>query len=176
MNLYPQLLGDAFADVPPILQRFHSTLPAHAMGLCRVHRADRGVTGLIARLMRLPPSGRSVALRLEVSAHGGGERWERSFAGQPLITTQHARGTVLIERIGVIRFEFALACERGRMIFRLRRASCCGIRLPKRLRPHVRATVSGRTNGWIAKVIVRSSWGTTLVRYRAEVKPQCITH
>lgn len=169
MHLYAQLLGEEFHALPVAMRTFHTTLPTSAVGQSRVVRAQRGLTGILAWLMRFPASGRRVPLRLVVVSCKYGERWQRWFADQPLTTTQFARQGKLVERAGLVDLWFALTRERGRMVFRTQRATILGTALPKLLHPHIQATVRGTAQGWVAKVIIRSPWGTILARYRAEV-------
>jgi hypothetical protein len=76
IHLYPHLLSDVFHHLPPVLRQFHTRLPNVGRGHARIVRASRGLAGIGALAMRLPATARRV--RLEVTAHRGGERWLRA--------------------------------------------------------------------------------------------------
>src|SRR5688572_18599355 len=102
-TLYQRLLGARFADLHPLLRRFHSARRGLATGRFRVAHGG----GLLAWLLRLPPAGTDIPLRLGITPRPGGECWRRSFAGVPLLTRQFQRGRLLREQAGP--FEFGLA-------------------------------------------------------------------
>jgi hypothetical protein len=152
-TLYGRVLGDRFADLHPTLRRFHSSVEGgEGHGRFRVTRSPRWSGKLVADLLRLPPAQDAVEVRLKVSPEGAGERWVRSFGNSPFVTYQTARGGLLLEQAGPVRFGFALEVVGGGMRFHTRRVWLLGLPLPCWCRPSVEAMVVPNEQGWAVSV------------------------
>ena len=172
-TLYQRVLGERFADLHPALRRFHSSeADISGVGLFRVIHHPGWLRRMVAFVAGLPPAGDAVAVRLEVSPTGTGERWVRSFAGRPLVTFQTVEGGLLMERGGPICFGLVLEVVEGGMTFRTRRAWLLGIPLPKWIAPNVEAEVVPNEAGWRAEVRLRLPLLGRILDYEGEVVPQ----
>jgi hypothetical protein len=168
LSLYRRVLGERFDDLHPVLRRFHSSETA-VSGLGRfrmVHHPGWFRKALLVAL-RFPHAGEAVELKLEVSPTEDGERWVRAFPGRPLVTVQTARGDLLIERGGPMRFGLAVEVVGGGMTFRTRRAWFLGVPLPRRLAPDVAVE-----RGWNVAVRLTMPLVGRLLDYEGEVVPQ----
>ncbi len=113
-------------------------------GSFSVRRGQGMLARLLVRLMRLPAAGEAVPVRLVLTYHRAGERWERTFAGKPFITEQHAGvGQHMVERIGLVEVWYRLRAADHALSYVQTRA---GIRLgplliplPRLLSPHIAA-------------------------------------
>lgn len=171
-SLYRRVLKEAFDTLPPALRRFHDQ-PAEgvAVGSLRVTRGDGWLRHLAAALMRLPPAGACVPIRLEVRVEGDQERWIRHFDGLRLETLQWHQNDLLIEAVGPLRFELRVEADRAGMQFRSVRCRLFMLPLPAALAPRICANITGRESGWWVDVRVETPWMGLLARYEGEVRP-----
>ncbi len=118
--LYPRLVGAAWSALAEPLQRLHLGLETvHATGMFTVRHGARPVARLLAALLRLPMAGESVPVRLVVTPHRHGERWQRMFAERSLVSEQYAgSGGCLVERFGLLDVWFRLAVVDSTLCFR----------------------------------------------------------
>lgn len=136
---YLRVMGPDFDSMPATLRRLHSPLrDAGASGEAVVNGAPTRIGRLIARLMRFPPPGRH-KLHVEFCERDGVERWTRDFAGHRFSSELQARGGLLEERFGPLRFRFKLPLTADGFQMVMREWSAFGIRLPLRLAPRSQA-------------------------------------
>jgi hypothetical protein len=122
--------------------------------------------------MRLPRSGTGVPVSLQVVASDSGERWLRDFAGQTVVTTQWAKGDLLMERFGPVSFSSALVVDGASLRYEFRRAWFAGIPLPYWLSPFVEGSVHAGADGWRASVHIFAPFCGEIVRYEGWVEPE----
>ena len=118
--LYPRLVGAAWSALAEPLQRLHLGLETvHASGIFTVRHGTRLLARLLAAILRLPMAGEDVPIRLVVTPHRHGERWQRLFAERSLMSEQYAGpGGCLVERFGLLDIWFRLAVVDGTLCFR----------------------------------------------------------
>ena len=129
--VFPQLLGAAFAQLPPRVRSLHL-----AEGRRR-YRGGATITrgrGLLSRLCGwatgLPPALTDVPLEVDISAQPDGETWARQFGRYPMTSRMWPRAGLLHERLGLVTFGFALAAENGVLTWRVRSVRALGVPLP----------------------------------------------
>jgi hypothetical protein len=135
MGPYPVLLGAAWEDLPEPIRRAHDTSRAlRYQGVLSVRGGRSAMARAVASLLRLPPPGERVPVRLVVTPEEDGEgcRWHRTFGSQTLVTRQFRRGPWLVERFGALDLCFAPGVEGGRLCYRQVAAELRlgGLRLP----------------------------------------------
>jgi len=134
-SLYPRIVGPpAWANLSEPVQRLHTGALAGA-GKFTVRHGERGLARLLIKFMRLPEAGVDIPVRLSVTTHESGERWQRTFgASEPFITEQRAGDAsgLMIERIGPTEVRYRLEIAGGALFYRhTGTALCLGpIRLP----------------------------------------------
>lgn len=175
-GLYARLVGDGWGGLDEPVRRLH--LRARGAGNFAVRRGTGRVARVVARLMRLPPSGESVPLLLSIEPHGGGERWRRNFAGREFVTEQgeHA-GPLLSERAGPFELLFRLSVEAGALLYRHEGAAVrvrgLRVRLPRLLAPRVEAWERGDEGGGVrVAVCVTAPLAGLLIRYEGLVRTE----
>src|SRR5262245_14503746 len=148
MALYPRLVGAAWSALAEPLQRLHLGLETvHATGMFTVRHGARPVVRLLAALLRLPMAGEDVPVRLVVTPHRHGERWQRTFAERSLVSEQYAGpGGCLGERFGLLDIWFRLTVVYRTLCFRRASVglSCGALRVPL---PH-----------WLSPQITAREW------------------
>ena len=168
---YRAALGRAFDTLNPQVQRAHLA-PLVATGIFNVEHGSTWFAPILARLLKLPASGRTQPVSLEVRAAGDHLLWTRQIGAVRLSTRQYAAGTRIIERAGIGEIEFALAVESGALIYTQVSFSVAKVPLPRVVAPQVSARVSpastfalrataDRRNGWHVEVNV--AWRARLV-------------
>src|SRR5262245_53879297 len=144
-GLYAKLLGDSWLNLDDAVRRLHaSRRPVQAVGVFRVRRGSNWLARTLARLARLPAAGEAVDIQLLVTAWGGGEKWQRSFAGKPFATLQSGRPDgLLAERMGLVELRFRLQVVGGALAYQTTSAALClgslRVPLPRWFTPRVEA-------------------------------------
>jgi Domain of unknown function (DUF4166) len=128
--LFPRLIR-GFDDLPAALREAHGTeSETRFTGRCDIERG----TGVLARAMAaaasLPRAGRDVPVRVTMRRDGEREFWTREFAGRPMRSTLRARGDVLEESLGPMRFRFALRANDGGIDWKVVGVRALGMALP----------------------------------------------
>jgi NAD(P)-dependent dehydrogenase (short-subunit alcohol dehydrogenase family) len=138
--LYERLLGPAFAALPPAVRALHDLCgDAGATGEGKVERGRGLLARLVAAIMRFPPAG-TWPLRLTFTERSGSETWTRDFGGHRFSSRlSAARGGLIEERFGPMRFAFDVPAGQDGLEMRLRRWSAFGIPMPRFLAPRIAA-------------------------------------
>jgi hypothetical protein len=106
-----------------------------AMGEVTIATGSNPLGRLIDRLLGFPRRGERLPLRLRASAGDGVEVWTREFDGHRMRSEHSARGGLLVERFGPLRFGFALRREADGLSMYLRRWWCGPMPMPRALAP-----------------------------------------
>ncbi|MEQ9609893.1 MAG: DUF4166 domain-containing protein [Kiloniellaceae bacterium] len=174
--LYWRVLGADFARLPAPVKALHDN-PGRvvASGRCRVERGDNPLARLLAAFFGFPPAGDDVPLRVEITAEGAGERWERDFAGCRLASLQGevpGRPGWLYERFGPGHFTIdPRPSERG-LSFALTGARLFGLPLPRLLWPAVVGDATAAAATYRFEVSIALPLVGLLVRYQGDLVPE----
>jgi hypothetical protein len=176
-TLYESVLGDRFAELPPVLRRFHARSGALAHGVLRVQRGRGLIARIAGAVMGTPPPSDGVAVELRVTIEDGREVWTRQFAsprpgGHTMVTRQWREGVYLVEAVGPTRTFFELQSEPEGFCFVQRRCAILGIPLPLWLAPHAHARAwSVDPDSWEVEVRVSLPIVGLLVEYAGRLTP-----
>jgi hypothetical protein len=168
-------MGASWSALAPAVRRLNQSSSAIHRGAFDVTRGRGWLARFFAWASRLPPAGRSVPVTLVVREAGAALIWARTFAGEPLATTQRARGRLLGETLGMIECLFELDEEDGGLRFVQRgalvRLGPLAIPLPRFLAPRVLGLMKPASAS-AASVIVSISAPVVglLVEYRGEIE------
>jgi len=126
--LFARVLGAAaFARLPLTLQALHSVQGRQRWrGQACVRRGDHWLVAPCAWLARLPAAADAVPVTVEFVAEGAGERWNRRFGDARMASRLWSRQGRLFERLGAVRFRFALEAVDGEIRWRVERAWAFG--------------------------------------------------
>ncbi len=187
-GLYPSLVGPAWENLDPRLQRFHSASKIRrGTGLFQIRHGETKLARLLAWLLRLPKEGQDVPARLVVRegvVPAGGnvaaEIWERSFRKWNLNSIQYANHQgLLAERFGLMEIWFQLqASDHSLQFTPAGGALALGpirIKLPLTLCPLVRARVSGSSNiseRFTVSVNVVAPFAGLVLAYDGYIEPE----
>ena len=117
-SLFQRVLGGAFAQLSPALQRCHQ--PGERLVLRGQASVQRG-SGCLARLvcwcMDFPAAGDAVPVQVRMEALDQGERWLRTFGTKQfashLLQEHGAQPGMLVEQFGPLRVQIALTVVNG---------------------------------------------------------------
>jgi len=174
--LYWRVLGADFACLPAPVKALHDN-PGRvvASGRCRVERGGNPLARLLAALFGFPPAGDEVPLRVEITAEGTGERWQRDFAGHRFASLQgevRGRPGWLYERFGPGQFTIdPRPSERG-LSFALTGARLFGLTLPRWLWPAVVGDATAPDGAYRFEVSIALPLIGLLVRYQGNLVPE----
>ncbi len=133
--LYKRHLGAAWEMLPPEIRAMHDfESMAAAEGAATVIRGGSPLARLACWLMRFPPAGTDMPLKVKFAVRNGVEAWTRDFSGKRFTSRQyegHGRSCrLIVEKFGPLRFSMAMVPQGGRLNLILRRWSAFGIPLP----------------------------------------------
>ncbi len=135
-TLYRSLLRSSYGDLPGAVQRFHNQCGSFSWsGQAEVRRGASPLAWLVATIMRFPPAGSDVPIRVEIDAKPDTEVWVRDFSGRRFRSTQTEAQGLLVERFGAVRVSLKLVQRQDRMFLVPQNWTCFGVALPKWLLP-----------------------------------------
>ncbi|MFO0553620.1 MAG: DUF4166 domain-containing protein [Polyangiaceae bacterium] len=180
-SLYPRLLGPRWGELAERVRRCHEVAPTlRANAVLTVERGAGWLARFGATVMRLPRAAPDVRTSLVVTTEGDHQLWSRSFAGQPVVSTQYEVGAMLAERFGLVEVQLALEVVAGELHYRAARARLClgplRIPIPGFLCPKVegRAYVDDETPPGHMSLLIRISHPLVglVVSYAGVVRPE----
>jgi hypothetical protein len=175
VDLYPELLAERWSQLDESVRRLHATGDGlSARGVFRVERGSGVFLRAMASVLRLPPAGHGVDVRLAVSRDAQGELWNRRFGERSLESRQRAEAGVLVETLGRFELRFRLEVEGSGLRYESTGAAIRlpghTVALPRWLSPRVaafeRPAASSATH---VGVEVRLPAGFLLLKYEGDV-------
>jgi hypothetical protein len=171
--LYRRLLGNRFATLPETVRALHDVeRRRHWVGNADVTRGRSPVARALAALFSLPPEGRDQRLRVTFDPHGRAERWLRDFPTGTFRSTQSQGEGVMVERVGPVRFAFALDTREGDLRLKLKSLHIMGLPVPRRLHPAIETREFEEGGRYHFDVASYLPWGPLLVRYSGWLEPE----
>lgn len=132
-TLFQSLLGKDYFRMPPAVRALHALRGgARYGGRASVERGSGPLARLCARVARLPPARVDAPLSVAFDTAPRREAWRRDFDGfaMPSVLVPHAG--LLQERMGPLRFGFALAVYDDALHWRVARVRVFGVPLAAR--------------------------------------------
>lgn len=116
----------------------------------KIVRATKGLAGLVARLILLPPAGEAVATSLSV-ADG---KWTRDFDGFRAVSDQFVELGLIWEKAGPLSFGFRVVPVANGVDHLHVAMKVFGVKVPLFLGPRVAGGVydAGQDDAWVVKV------------------------
>lgn len=147
-TLYPTLMGEAFAALPPAVQTLHRG--GEFTGQASVTRGRNPLVRIVATVFGFPKTGdHSLTVSITTDERGR-EQWSRAYSGQTMFSHQYeGRGRAagrLVEQFGPIAVGLALVQDGDTLRYITRGWSLFGVPLPRGLAPggEVHETVDAR--------------------------------
>lgn len=172
--IFARALGEAtFAALPAPVRRLHQG--GSFRGEATIDGPGTALARVCARLLRFPPPGTTVPLRLDIVADEHGESWTRHFGmhrmASRLQLSRH--GHAIVERLGAFAVEMEASGTSEGMTLAVRRWSGLGIPLPPRAAPRGHAREATDNAGrFTFDIAVDLPFGLgRLVRYRGWLAP-----
>lgn len=169
--LFRRLLGRRFAALPPAVRAVHGgEAPARFTGRAVARGGAGRGAALVRRTLGLPPSG-PCAVEVDILPDGRGETWRRRFGASRFasrLVDMRRLGT-FEERFGPLRFAFRLDPTPRGVAWRAEGWSLCGLPLPRRLAPRMRARAKEDGGRYRFRVAVAHPWLGLLFAYRGDL-------
>jgi Domain of unknown function (DUF4166) len=173
-DLYPALLGPAWAALPLVVRRLHQE--GRARGRVTIERGRPGPATWLARLLRFPPARENVATLLAVEDRGQDQVWSRCFGEHTLVSWQRRAGDCLAERFGSFECVFRLHPNARGIDYDLVGAALAfgslRVPLPRGLAPQVSARTWAEENGMGLDVSMSAPLFGRILRYHGLVRPE----
>ena len=135
--LFRRYLGAAWDQLPESIRRLHSGTTF--TGKASVARGSSWLARFIGKIVGFPGAVENVPLTVNMTAHGGRERWRRDFDGQSFSSTYSlGKGRhehLMCERFGPASFAMALTPSGNELRYRPVAWTKFGIPMPKFLLP-----------------------------------------
>jgi len=128
-NVFRDLLGERYAALPSAVRALHEGAGREFSGDIHVARGSNPLASLAGSIAGLPPSFRG-PFRFESIPGAGTETWCRRVGGHEMRSTLRASDGLLLERMGLIQFRFALEPDAAGLNWRLAHVRWLGIPLP----------------------------------------------
>lgn len=171
LALYERLMGPRFAALPPAVRSTHTVLrDAGASGLANVLRGKSLITRFTGAWLGFPTEGEH-ELHVHFREQDGRETWKRSFSGRGFQSELSARGGLLVERFGLLRFGFDLPSDETGLQMFLRRWWLGPLPLPLFLSPQSEAREWEEGGRFHFDVSISLPIGGLLAHYRGWLKP-----
>ena len=170
--LFRQLLGDAFATLPPSVRTVHAGDRVATFSGTAIARRGRGLFArLLAALAGLPKPGIQ-AVRVEIAPERGGEKWTRTFGSRTFATRLVKRGAgVFSESLPPVRFTFELSARPDGVEWRLIGSHLGPVGLPSISHPRMRAIAEDHAGRYRFRVVAVHPWFGLLFAYRGTLAP-----
>ncbi|WP_045727029.1 DUF4166 domain-containing protein [Xanthomonas sp. GPE 39] len=172
-SLFAQVLGPAFAQLPPVLRALHASAPRRRyVGQAEVQRGCHPLLPLCAWLLRLPRTERLTPIDVIFHADAHGERWERHFGTHAMPSRLWLHDGRLRERLGAMVFEFALRVDGAGIEWRAARAWLFGVvPLPQFCLVGMHCREDERDGRYAFLVEVALPWIGPFIRYEGWLEP-----
>ena len=129
--LFERVLGAEFSDLPGSVQAIHRRSGTRVYaGEVAVRRGRGFLAWCCASAARLPPTRDVGPLQVEIAATVEGECWTRRFGSHRMASNLWFDDGLLGERLGVLRFGFALEVKNSVLTWRVVRVHAAGLPLP----------------------------------------------
>lgn len=172
-SLYQLLLGNAFRQLPPVMQQVHgSAVPVRLQGTCMVERGENIVLDWLGDAIDLPRKGRDVPLIIDILPTDQGETWVRHFGGEKLQSFQTIKAGKLVERFDEdVEFHYDVEASIAGLVWKLAAMRVKNVPVPSFLHPKLEAGAIGVADGISLSVVVPLPLVGTLIRYEGVVSP-----
>ncbi|MBI2255821.1 MAG: DUF4166 domain-containing protein [Proteobacteria bacterium] len=169
--LYAQVMGAAFAAVPPEVQAMHShPASTQVVGRGSVSRDNHPLARLVGYLFRFPPAQLDIPVAVTFDIRPGTEIWRRDFGGHRFGSRLSSRikdgRPILTETFWPFTFDFHLGGASDGLDMHIRGWRLLGVPLPRSLAPVVRAQERVADGRFTFDVEIALPWGPLVVRYR----------
>ena len=112
-SMYSELLQADYLSLAPDVQQLHKG-QFHGKGVFRVESSGGLAAVLLRAILPLPPSGKDIAVNVDVLSGSCCEQWNRSFANSQFCSVQYARSDGLLAEIyGLFEICFTLRVVDG---------------------------------------------------------------
>jgi hypothetical protein len=131
INLFQKLLGEqAYAELPAALRAVHSDTGATVRGHAQIARGRGLLSRICGFAAQLPRASDSAECSVQIVVNEHHETWSRQFAGSVMKSTLSADQGLLVERLGIVRFAFALSADATGVDWRVARAWVASLPMP----------------------------------------------
>ncbi|MDR7307327.1 DUF4166 domain-containing protein [Rhodoferax saidenbachensis] len=178
-SLFQRLLGNAFAQLAPAVQRGHQPGEVLLMsGQASVRRGSGLLARALCRVIGFPAAGDAVPVSVHMQTQGAGERWQRRFGAQRFESHfslgQGPQQGLLVEQFGPLRFHISLAVVDGALLWAVRSGALWIIPLPALLLPSGDSREYESEGRFHFDVEIAHPLAGLLVQYRGWLEPAAL--
>lgn len=134
-SLYQLLLGREYADLPPTLQKIHSSIPKgevrECYGISKVTIGRNILAKLLVRIMGLPREKERIPLKVCFQEVRDVEVWTRDFDGISFQSKQWKKDQFLYEQVSLMTLIFKVAYKDHQLCLDLQNLLFCKIPIYK---------------------------------------------
>lgn len=178
MSPYEQVMGeDDWQRLAPVIRAIHS--PGEVRGTLRIRRGTGTLARLLAWLLRLPPPGEAVEVRLLIRSEGDRMQWTRFFGAKRVRTSQQTGRGLVRESYGPFVIAFR-PTRNGTGVDHVQTWAAFGaarwhVRLPALLSPCVSGSTREEAGAAYLEVEVKSPIVGRVIAYDGLVRPVAST-
>lgn len=133
LPLFAQLLGDAFAALPPRVRSLHRAIGTRRYrGSASVTRGNGWLCRLCGWATSLPVATAETPVEVEIATQAQAEIWTRNFGPRAMRSRLWRDGPLLREQLGLATFGFELSVAESVLRWTVREVRVFGLPLPTR--------------------------------------------
>lgn len=127
-TMFQKLLGASFYSLPPAVRALHGIRGrGRYAGRATIVRGRNPFARLCAAFAGLPAAREDVAVTVGFDTAADAEHWRRDFGGHKMHSRLRSHGGLLAERLGPLRFRFALHAYDDALHWRVAAARLLGV-------------------------------------------------
>lgn len=168
--LFNRLLGDDYDTLPQPVRQLHDAPDATVFRGTGTVRRGGFFSAIMGFFASLPGEKDNAPLSVTIEKHGANETWRRDFAGDVMVSELSDRDGYLSEKLGPLRFSFALSAEHGAIVWRVHKVAILGIPLPASLFSDVSAREYAVGDLYRFEVLASLPLVGRLIEYRGELQ------
>jgi Domain of unknown function (DUF4166) len=169
--IFKHALGNAFNELPPLLQQLHNGHPQRWVGDATVTWGKTWWVRLLLALARLPRPGRNIPCHVDFEPTPDGECLRRNFAGQRFHSHLRVRNGVMVESFGPVQLRITNTVRGQQLLQHCTASQMLGLPLPRALAMRVKAREWCSETGMHFDVSIGLGGGIQFLRYRGCLLP-----
>lgn len=170
-SLFQRVLGQQFPNLPALMQEIHNGKPQRWIGLVTVSWGTNPWVKRMLSIARIPAAGRDLPCQIDFVPTLTGERFLRSFSGQPLNSYLQDEGVVMNESFGPLKMSIATVVKQQQIFQHCQNTKFLGIPLPKPLQMRIKAREWCKDSKLFFDICIGLECGFYFLRYRGHLVP-----
>lgn len=173
-SLFQRVLGERFAELPPLMQQIHNGESQRWKGKVTVSWGRNPWVKRILPLAGIPTAGKDLPCQVDLVPTQNGERFLRCFAQQPLNSYLRDDGPIMRETFGPLTMDIATDIKQQQLVQYCQDTKFFGCSLPGPVQMRIKAREWCHDSKLFFDVCIGLECGFYFLRYRGSLKPSLL--